>query len=114
MRGLEILGFDTPGYERMVEGGGWCVALANYCGVWERGRTTYLERHLETDEVFVLLEGEGSLLIGKEMTEVVMEKGKIYNVRCGEWHQLICSPKAKLLIVESDATSDENTERMYL
>ncbi len=114
MAGLEIFDYNGEGYKRQMSYGEWTVALANYTDKWGRGNTTYIERHMLTDEVFVLLCGEASLLIGEEMTEVQMELGKIYNVKAGEWHQLICSPDVKILIVENDNTSAENSEKKFL
>ena len=114
MEGLEILAWEGEGYNRTVHFGEWRVALANFGAPFDRNRYTYLERHLETDEVFVLLMGEGSLLIGEEMKEVKMELGKLYNVTAGEWHQLVVSEDAKILIVENDNTSAENSEKKYL
>ena len=111
---IEIYDYKDEGYERQMSYGEWTVALANYTDKWRRGNTTYIERHLETDEVFVLLMGEGSLLIGEEMREVKMELGKVYNVTAGEWHQLVVSEDAKILIVENANTSSENSEKKYL
>ena len=114
MAGLEIYDYKDEGYERQVSFGEWTVALANYTDKWKRGNTKYIERHLKTDEVFVLLSGVGSLLIGEEMTEVKMEHGRLYNVKAGEWHQLVVEEDAKILIVENADTSSENTEKKYL
>ena len=111
---IEIYDYKDEGYKRQMSYGSWTVALANYTDKWRRGNTTYIERHLETDEVFVLLMGEGSLLIGEEMREVKMELGKLYNVTAGEWHQLVVSEDAKILIVENDNTSAENSEKKFL
>ena len=114
MAELEIFEYNGKGYERMVNYGEWTVALANFTDIWRRGNTEYIERHLLTDEVFVLLSGEGSLLIGEQMSEVRMEKGKVYNVKAGVWHQLIVSEDAKILIVENSNTSSENSEKKYI
>ena len=39
-------------------------------------KATYLERHLLTDEVFVLLTGEATLLIGKDAVREPLPPGK--------------------------------------
>ena len=114
MAGLEIYDYKGDGYERQITYGAWTVALANFTEKWRRGNTSYIERHLETDEVFVLLAGEASLLIGEEMTEIKMEEGKLYNVKAGEWHQLVVSEDVKILIVENENTTAENSEKKYL
>ena len=43
-----------------------------------------------------------------------MEKGKIYNVKAAAWHALLLSEGSKVLIVENEDTSLENTEYIYL
>ena len=68
-----------------------------------------MERHNKTDEVFVLLEGKATLYV--ENDSVVMEKSKVYNVEKGEWHHIVVSPDATVLIVENSDTSAENTDK---
>ena len=66
MKGLEILSFDGEGYRRLIETPKWTVAALNFTEKFARGRISYLERHLATDESFVLLDGEGELIIGEQ------------------------------------------------
>ena len=40
-------------------------------------------------------------------------KGKIYNVKKASWHALSMSKDAKVLIVENDDTTRENSEYYY-
>jgi mannose-6-phosphate isomerase-like protein (cupin superfamily) len=110
MEGLEILAYEGEGYNRTMHFGEWRVALANFGAPFDRDRYTYLERHLLTDEVFVLLSGKADLVIGLERTETPMEAGKLYNVKQGTWHALLMSEDAKVLIVENHNTSIENSE----
>lgn len=75
-----------------------------------------MERHLETDEVFVLTRGEGTIIIGGNGAEPGnlaaqgMEIGKIYNVRKRVWHSVSLSPDAAVVIVENRDTVRENSE----
>jgi ureidoglycolate hydrolase len=75
-----------------------------------------MERHTETDEVFVLLKGRGALIIAgnggqvSEITAQVMETGKIYNVRRNTWHTILLSREASVLIVENQDTSEANSD----
>lgn len=68
---------------------------------------------METDEIFVLLEGKATLLIGAEAEEVPMEKFKCYNVKKGVWHTIATSPDAHVFIVENADTSDDNSEFLH-
>jgi len=58
-------------------------------------RITQLERHLETDEVFVLLEGGAVLFLGQCNDPIVdiscqqMKSGKLYIVKKNGWHSCV-------------------------
>ena len=106
--GLDIKEYDGEGYNRTHTYGSWRVAFLNYAERFDR--TAYMERHLLTDEVFVLLCGDAELLIGREMTRVSMKKNKIYNIRAGVWHNIRVSRDAKVLVVENSETAKENSE----
>jgi len=111
---IEIREYTGEGFKPQVDFGAWRVAIANFKPDWAKGKQPYIERHMQTDEVFVLLSGEVTLLIGREMTEYPMEPGKIYNVKAGTWHQMQMSEDAKVLIVENLDTSRENSEYITL
>ncbi len=105
---LEIYEHNGIGYERTMNFEEWRVALMNCSPMWETVKK--YERHLTTDELFVLLEGKASLITGEEKTLCKMEKNKLYNVKKGTWHGIRLSGDAKVLIVENHNTSKENTE----
>jgi mannose-6-phosphate isomerase-like protein (cupin superfamily) len=107
--GLEAVSFSGGNYMRAVEYGAWCVAFLNHGDRF--AAPTYVERHNESDEVFVLLSGEATLLIGENRREVRMEFGKIYNVRKGTWHQIVTTPGTRCLIVENADTCMANSDR---
>ena len=72
------------------------------------------ERHRETHECFILLSGQGSMLIRSEdgqIEKTEMVKNVIYDVLPGEWHHIIVSPDATVLIVENADTSSQNTDK---
>ena len=116
---IEITEYTGPGYKPLVDFESWRVAILNDDQVFRREYTKYLERHTQTDEVFVMLEGECSLYIGiggddspGEINLLPMEKCKLYNVKKGVWHNLISKPGTTLLIVENSNTSAENSDRI--
>jgi ureidoglycolate hydrolase len=108
---IEIYEFEGEGYEPTMNYGEWRVALMNYSE--NLAKLTKYERHLLTDEVFVLLEGKSTLIVGESKTEYKMEKFKIYNIKRGVWHGTVMSADAKLLIVENHNTSAENSEKVF-
>lgn len=105
MRGIFCIG------ERLC----WRVAILNDAPKFWRETMPYFERHNETDEVFVLLEGACTLCIGyddqspEKIELFVMEKNKPYNVKRGVWHNLTAVPGTMLLIVENTDTSEINS-----
>ena len=111
---VEIHEYRGEGYKPLVDYEDWRVAILRYCD-WFTGLKG-LERHLETDEVFVLLEGEATLITDEAdgIREWKMERGKIYNVLKGVWHHIIVTPDASVLIVENRNTGADNTERKRL
>ncbi len=110
MEELEIIRYDEDGYKAMVFFENWRVAFLRYAEHFDKAGVKKLERHLLTDEVFVLLTGEASLIIGEEKKMVHMEKCKIYNVKKAVWHAIYVSKDAQVLIVENADTGKQNTE----
>ena len=84
MQELEIFTYDGSGYNPTMHFDSWRVAFLNYAEHFDT--INKLERHMLTDEVFVLLNGQAVLLIGEKGQAVHMESGKIYNVKkvCGK------------------------------
>ena len=112
MQELEIFTYDGLGYNPTMHFDSWRVAFLNYAERFDR--IEKLERHLLTDEVFVLLSGKAMLLLGEKAQAVNMETGKIYNVKKGVWHAIKVTPDAKILIVENHNTGFENTQYMSI
>jgi len=107
---VEIHEHKGEGYRPLVDYESWRVAILRYDE--SATKVTKLERHLETDEVFVLLEGECTLVTEESngLREWKMEIGKIYNVLKGVWHSTLLSVDSNVLIVENRDTSTKNTE----
>ncbi len=113
MEGLEILNYTGEDYKPVVSFGAWRVAYLNYSERFDPEKIDTLERHMETDEVFVLLAGKATLLVGENAEECPMEKFKCYNVKKAVWHTIATSRDAHVLIVENADTKDENSEFMH-
>lgn len=110
---IEVFGYEGEGYEPTMNSESWRVAFANYAERFDKEKFERLERHLLTDEVFVLISGGAELVIGKEMKRIPLENGKIYNVKKGAWHNILIEKDAKVLIVENHNTGLDNTEYYY-
>lgn len=107
---LMVYEYTQPDYEPTMHFHTWPVAIANYADRFDPDKFEKIERHMLTDEVFVLLLGKAWLVIGKELRKIEMEPGKIYNVKAGAWHNVLLEKDSKVLIVENHNTSSENSE----
>jgi ureidoglycolate hydrolase len=112
---LEIREFIAPGYQPVIDFKTWRVAILNYLEEIHPERINFMERHNETDEVFVLIKGQGILFLGEGEQRIekihpqIMEPGKIYNVKRSTWHTVVLSREGSVLIVENQNTSRENS-----
>ena len=113
MKELEIFEYNGAGYDPTMNYGEWRVAIANFGEHFDEAQYKYLEAHRETDEVFVLVSGKASLVIGKEFSKIPLEMGRIYNVKRGAYHALLMERNAKVFIVENHSTGRENTDYYY-
>ena len=115
-RYLEIIEHTSEGFKPCIDYGEWRVAILRYISDVDVKNIKSLERHLETDEVFVLLEGNCTLLIGEgreivsSIHKIEMSPLKLYNVKKGTYHNHILSKDARVLIVENRNTSERNSE----
>ncbi|RPJ14591.1 MAG: hypothetical protein EHM30_10020 [Desulfobacteraceae bacterium] len=112
---LEVREHDKEGYSPLVDYESWRVAVLNFSNDLLPQNIKAMQRHNETDEVFVLLNGRCILFIGdgdKEPIDIYaenMEPFKIYNVKKSVWHTHTLSRDAKVLIVENRNTTYENS-----
>ncbi len=100
--GVSVRAWDGAGYKPVVKFGRWRFAELNHAEKFRPENLAYRERHLKTDETFVLVEGEATLLIGESLRRVPMVKFRFYNVKAGTWHQIQTAPGTRVLIVEND------------
>ena len=107
---IEIFTHTDSGFKVLMEHGEWKIGMLRYC---ERfAHLGEFERHLLTDEAFMLLSGEATLYTDSE--SIKMENGKLYNIPASVWHHIVVSEDASVLVVENRNTSKENTEKKYI
>ena len=112
---LEVRACGDEGFHPQVDFGGWRVALLNYIEHLLPENLKDMQRHDETDEVFVLLRGRCVLFLGDGQDEagtihaVDMAPLTIYNVKRGTWHNHALSRDASVLVVENRETTAENS-----
>ncbi|WP_029501699.1 hypothetical protein [Lachnoclostridium phytofermentans] len=117
---IEVVSYEEEGYQPLIDYGSWRVAILNYCDELLIEQIGKMQKHNKTDEVFVLLEGECTLFTGgmgdslEEIDVIFMEPNRIYNIKKGVWHTHTLNQKGKVLIVENQDTSDENSPTILL
>lgn len=112
--------FSGEGLGGAVEANDYMCSFLNFLPRLVVSKTTSMQKHTETDECFVLLEGRAMLFLSEgaeapeEISAVALEKGKIYNIPMGIWHSPVLSEDAKVLLVENNNTVTENSPRVTL
>nr|WP_308743051.1 hypothetical protein [uncultured Anaerocolumna sp.] len=112
---IEITSYNGEGYKPLIDYQGWRVAILRYCEELEIHNIKTMQKHDETDEVFVLLDGNCTLFAGgkgeniEEIEGIVMEPYQLYNVKKGVWHTHTLDKKGRVLIVENQDTCEENS-----
>lgn len=111
---VEVLEYEGEEYQPVLGFRGWRVAFLNYADSMLPENIKDFTKHSMTDEVFVLLKGECVIYLSEDesmenVKAVYLEPGKAYNVKQGIYHNHTLSKDAKVLIVESDDTCDDNS-----
>lgn len=112
---LEIRDHNLAGYKPVIDYANWRVAILNFSAELRPEKITALQRHNETDEVFVLLHGRCILFLGEGEQTITAIHGQemiphtIYNVKKGGWHSHTLSEDAMVLIVENRDTTFDNS-----
>ncbi|HVN52990.1 MAG TPA: hypothetical protein VMT46_01575 [Anaerolineaceae bacterium] len=120
---IEIREYDGEGYLPLVDYQSWRVAILRYIDELLPERIDTMERHDETDEVFVLLAGRCLLFIGEPGSDpdgverihpVDMQALRLYNIKKGCFHTHTLDEAATVLIVENRDTTAENSTQVTL
>jgi hypothetical protein len=112
---LEVREYKKEGYSPVVDYGAWRVAILNYNDQLLPENLKAMQRHNETDEVFILLRGSCILFIGdgdQKVTAIFaenMQPFKLYNVKKSTWHTHTLTMDAMVLIVENRDTTFDNS-----
>ena len=103
-------------FKPVLTTGEWQIAVLRQCEKVKPGNFQQVERHNNTDEVFILTTGEANLIIlGEKEGEIIpfvvpMDLNVAYNVKKSVWHHIVLSADAHVFIFEKADTSKENSE----
>jgi hypothetical protein len=117
---IEIKEYQGDGYKPLIDFETWRVAVLKYCDELLPENITKLQRHDESDEAFVLLQGNCTLFIadGKEEVGTIYQEPmkllKLYNIKKSTWHSHTLSKDAVVLIVENENTCLLNSPEIIL
>ena len=112
---IEVRDHNGADYKPLIDYQAWRVALMNYTADLVPGKINRMQKHTETDEVFVLLTGHCILFLGEGDESVTkvhaldMELFRLYNVKKNVWHSHTFSEDARVLIVENRDTNETNS-----
>ena len=110
--------FSGEGMHREYENEKWTVGIKNWKPSNDITGIDTLERHNQTDELFVLLAGSCTLISAEETADgmvfdkVEMESGKLYNIPMTLWHNTITAKGTKMILIE-DSNTGENNSNFY-
>ena len=117
---IEVKEFSGEGMNRVYENQKWLVGIKNWKPANDISGIDCLERHKETDELFVLLSGICTLIYAAEngtnleIKAVKMEPCKVYNIPTGLWHNTITNKDTKMVLIEDSSTGMHNSEILSL
>ena len=117
---IEIKEYTEPGYAPVIDYEAWRVAILNDIDELELPNLKTMQKHLFSDEVFVLLKGSCTLFTagnGEEIGTIqstALEPYKCYNVKKGVWHTHTLTRDSSVLIVENRDTCDDNSPQIVL
>ncbi len=119
---IEIIPNIKECYAPLVDFESWRVAGLNHCDLVDIANLTRVERHLETDEVFLLTAGRAALIVerggenetgaarGNPFEVIPMKPNTLYNIKKGVYHHVVMEKDASIIIVENSDTTAENSE----
>lgn len=117
---IEVFEYNDLGYAKAMNFQNWRIAYLNYTPELELDKLNNFQKHNLTDEAFILLEGSCTLFtVEVQNNELLnlkathMEKNKVYNIPKGIYHTHCLKKDSKVLIVENEDTSDENSPTIY-
>lgn len=107
---IEKITFNGVDFKAVLDFEGWRIGLLRFSDRFSK--FDRLERHLLTDEAFILLDGKATLYTETEQVE--MQKCVIYNIPKGEWHHITVDETTMVMVVENSNTCDENTQIKFI
>jgi hypothetical protein len=113
---LELGQYFDDGYEPVLDFHGWRVAMLRYAEMVDANYLHQVERHRNTNEVFILTAGEADLIlcdpgdVPQNAYVLPMKHNVAYNIPGYGWHHVIMSRDAHIILFERTETSAETSD----
>ena len=113
---LEVGRSSEQTYQTVLDFHGWKVAMLRHFNIVDVSNLRRVERHRNTNEVFVLTEGTANLILctGPSTPEksyvLSLERNVAYNVPIKTWHHVVMSQDAHIILFERSETGPETTD----
>jgi hypothetical protein len=117
---VEIGEYFGMGFQPVLDFEGWRVAMKRYGEGTQAAKFHSVDRHNETNEVFILTEGKAEMLLmdgGSTPSEFhlfPMALNVAYSVQASAWHHVFMSEDAHIIVFERSNTSRENSDHFEL
>jgi ureidoglycolate hydrolase len=104
------------GYKPILIRDGWQIGHLNFMPALRPDAIDRLERHVRTDEVFILFRGSATLVAavdgpdGLALKALPMTAGVTYNIPAARWHTIAMTPADLVIIVERNGTHADDVE----
>ena len=117
---IKISEYDGSGIGGETFCGEFLVSILNFLPRLVPEKVVSMQKHDETDECFVLLQGKAMIFLadGADRPENIscctLEPNRVYTVLKGVWHQPAMTKDAKIVVIEKSNTTDANSPRLLL
>jgi hypothetical protein len=113
---LELGQYFGDGYKPVLDFHGWRVAMLRHDTSMDARRLHQVERHRNTNEVFILTAGEADLIlcdpgdVPQHAYVLPMKHNVAYNIPDYGWHHVVMSKDAHIILFERTETSVETSD----
>ena len=105
---------EKSGFDAFLSNEDFKCAFITAHNQYTFGRIKLIKRHNDSDEVYVLLKGNASVVtadsLDGEFIKTELLPHVAYNVNKSTWHYLAVSDDAVIFVAESGKVSPENTD----
>jgi hypothetical protein len=117
---VEIGEYFGDGFQPVMNFSGWRVAMKRFAASTDPANFHAVDRHNETNEVFILTEGNAEMLLmeGDQKPTTFhlfpMQLNVAYSVQQSAWHHVFMAEDSHIIVFERSDTSRANSDQAEL